>query len=188
MHLNIGGRMFFNKNKKNLNKLLEELRPSLIRLATAWSNNSALAEDLVQETMLKSFKNADQLRDYEKFDSWVFSILNNCWREYLRKEKPTVEIDDVVMGSSNVTELHVNKVEIIERVRRAVSLLPNSQRQVVTLVDLQGFSYAEVSEILDIPTGTVMSRLSRARENLKRYLTSLNRDFSGKTNKLRTVK
>lgn len=181
--------MFFDPRlPKNIRSLVKDARPSLVRLAYSWCNNHALAEDLAQEALVLAIKKHHQLREIEKFERWIFTILNNCWREHLRKEKSTQDIDELVIADTTVTEKEILQLQIVERVRHAVSRLPNGQKQVITLVDLQGFSYADVAEILDIPTGTVMSRLNRARQNLKDYLLTFQQELRATKSTLRSVK
>ena len=69
----------------DLQNQLEQIRPRLYRLAYSWSHNAALADDLVQETLIKALKNANQLRDPSLLNSWVFSILANCLRDHYRQ-------------------------------------------------------------------------------------------------------
>jgi len=181
--------MFFKlKGSAEFRQRTKRIRASLLRVACSWCNDVALADDLVQETLTLALKKQHQLREFDKFESWMFSILNNCWRGHLRKLKETVNIDDVVLYAAAATEDEILKMQIIDKVRHAISTLPNGQRQVVTLVDLQGFSYAEVAEILNIPVGTVMSRLNRARQALKQQLLSLKRELTTNDRKLRSVK
>ena len=90
--------------------------------------------------------------------------------------------------SEQTPELGLRKQQVIDRVRTAISRLPLGQRQVITLVDLKGFTYAEVAEVLEIPVGTVMSRLNRARMALKEQLLSLQGDLNPERCHLRRVK
>ncbi len=152
------------------NQRLEHNRPRLYRVAYSWCHNTHLADDLVQETMLQAMKSAASLRNFEAIDSWLFSILTNCWRGHLRSRRDLVEFDEGEFHSDSNPELSHQELETVHRVRSAVAQLPMGQREVVTLVDLEGFSYAEVAEILSIPIGTVMSRLCRARQALKERL------------------
>ena len=102
--------------------------------------------------------------------AWLCSILANCWHDHLRSRKEATDIDDVdecELPESEQPDDDYAQNEIVRRVRQAVALLPTGQREVVTLVDLEEMSYAEVATILDIPIGTVMSRLSRARTTLR---------------------
>lgn len=157
------------KNRE-MRKTLEESRGRLYRIAYSWCHNAALADDLVQETLTKALKHSDQLRDPNTIKSWLYKILTNCWRDHFRRSRETVDIDDVVLVEESTPELNQQRVEIVERVRAGIATLPVGQRQVITLVDLEDCSYIEVAEILEIPIGTVMSRLCRARRALKEVL------------------
>lgn len=162
--------MIFSRRKNKLDLNLQKTRQSLLRVAFAWCNNETLAEDLVHEALTKALKNQHQINDPTKSEAWIFKILNNCWLEYLRKSRPSENIDDMFIVDPRNTEQQTEQLQIVDKVRHAVAQLPNAQRQVVTLVDLKGFSYNEVASILDIPAGTVMSRLNRARATLKQKL------------------
>ncbi|HEY9098852.1 MAG TPA: RNA polymerase sigma factor [Thiobacillus sp.] len=152
---------------------IEALRPVLYRIAYAWCHDPVLADDLVQETMTKAWVRRAQLRDQAALKAWMLSIMNHCWLDYLRSRREFDDVDDWedrLESRSDSPEACCNRQEVIACVRAAVAKLPIGQRQVLTLVDLEEFSYAEVAGILDIPVGTVMSRLSRARESLKNML------------------
>ncbi len=170
---------------------LEQIRPRLYRLAYSWSHNAALADDLVQETLIKALKSANQLRDPALLNSWLFSILANCLRDHYRKYREMDDIDeleDFHFAHENTPENVHSQSQIISRVRDAVSKLPLGQRQVLTLVDLEELSYIEVASILDIPMGTVMSRLCRARLAMKTLLKELAPQKSVQTGQIRRIK
>lgn len=130
--------------------------------------------------MLKALKKVDGLRNYATLDTWLYRIMINCWHDYLRVKGRNVELQDV----DDETQLdHVDSYQesqIVDRVRGAIDKLPMSLREAVTLADFAGCSYAEIAEIVDIPIGTVMSRLYRARMTLKDQLL----DLSGEENNL----
>lgn len=175
----------------DLHNQLEQIRPRLYRLAYSWSHNAALADDLVQETMIKALKNAAQLRDPALLNSWLFSILANCWRDHFRQYKEMddiEEMEDYRYAHENTPEAVHSQMQIIARVRNAVSRLPPGQRQVLTLVDLEELSYIEVATILDIPIGTVMSRLCRARIAMKTLLSELAPQQPAQAGQIRRVK
>jgi len=142
----------------------------LYRTAYAWGHDADLASDLAQETMAKALKRANQLRDPGKLNSWLFGILLNCWRDHFRQQREVVDIDEIEMTHNDTPEKLNQTQDMVDSVRNSIARLPEGQRQVVTLVNLEGFSYSEVAEILEIPVGTVMSRLSRARSTLAEYL------------------
>ncbi|MDP2793416.1 MAG: sigma-70 family RNA polymerase sigma factor [Sulfurisoma sp.] len=150
---------------------LEQQRRRLYRIAYSWCHDGNLAEDLVQETLIRALERAGQLRDPERLPAWLAAILVNCWRDHLRRLKPTddiAELEESLFDDENRSpESSAECNQLVKRVRDEIAMLPVGQRQVLTLVDLEEFSYAEVAEALDIPVGTVMSRLCRARQALK---------------------
>jgi RNA polymerase sigma-70 factor (ECF subfamily) len=149
-----------------LKRRIAASRDRLFRVALAWCGDEMLSDDLVQETMTAGIINSRQLRDEAKLFSWLYSILRNNWLRYLRQSKPQSELNDL-LPSRELGPLHsCQELEAVERVRRAVASLSQDQRQVISLVDLEELSYGEVAEVLNIPIGTVMSRLHRARKNL----------------------
>ncbi|HHC71645.1 MAG TPA: RNA polymerase sigma factor [Thiotrichales bacterium] len=152
---------------------LEASRDRLYRVAYSWCHEPWLADDLVQLTLEKALSRSAQLRELEKLDGWLFSILHHCWMDHLRRNRPMVDIDEIPQVEEITPQDVCHESEIIDRVRQAVAGLPIGQRQVLTLVDLEGFSYNEVAAILDIPVGTVMSRLNRARRALMAPLLDL---------------
>jgi len=155
-----------------LRRRIEELRPRLYRLAYSWCHDAALADDLAQEALIKALSRGDQLRDAQALESWLFSILNNCWRDHLRARRDFADVEDIdaaIVDESPSPEQRYASRQTIQRVRLAIASLPVGQRQVITLVDIEECSYAAVAAILDLPVGTVMSRLARARQALRQY-------------------
>ena len=152
---------------------IEAQRPVLYRVAYAWCHDANLADDLVQEALSKAWARRSQLRDEASIKAWVVSIMNHCWLDYLRSRRDFEDVEDwqdELESSFDTPEVCCDREQVIACVRSAVARLPLGQRQVLTLVDLEEFGYAEVAGILDIPVGTVMSRLSRARASLKNLL------------------
>jgi len=149
---------------------LEKSRDRLYRLAYSWCHAPELADDLTQEALSKALKQGGQLKDLDAMDSWLFRILSNCWHDHLRAKRETQLFDEERHLHRMTPELINLRQQDIDSVREAVSRLPDGQRQVITLVDIEGCRYAEVAEILDLPIGTVMSRLCRARRTLKEQL------------------
>lgn len=149
---------------------MEAQRPVLYRIAYAWCHDPALADDLVQEAMSKAWMRRAQLREESALKAWMVSIMNHCWLDHLRGRREFEDIEplqETLESSADTPEACCNREQVIACVRAAVARLPMGQRQVLTLVDLEEFGYAEVADILAIPVGTVMSRLSRARAALK---------------------
>ena len=157
-------------NKSFIRGELEKRRGLLYRLAYSWCHNAALADDLVQDTMVKALKNARQLKNTAAIKGWLSKILANCWYDHLRRTREMVDLDNLPYEETSSESDEHEQQDIVSRVRAMIATLPVRQRQVITLVDLAGFSYVEISDILDIPVGTVMSRISRARNVLRAKL------------------
>ncbi len=156
--------------QRTLCKRLEKGRFRLFRMAYAWSHNSDIADEVVQETMIRAMNNVDKIKDMDALDSWLFRVLSNCFIDQCRKQRTDIDIDGVVLLEQDTPETIHNRNEMLNEVRAAIASLPVKHRQVLTLVDIEGFTYAEVADILGIPIGTVMSRLNRARISLKSQL------------------
>lgn len=170
---------------------LESLRPALYRIAYAWCHDAALADDLAQDTLSRAWARRAQLRDPGALKAWAVSIMHHCWMDHLRSRKDFDDVEDwqdTLASSADTPEACCDREQVIACVRAAVARLPAGQRQVLTLVDLEEFSYAEVARILDIPVGTVMSRLSRARAGLKILLDRSMREKGAAQPALRRVK
>ena len=159
--------------RTEIGRRVTEQRAALYRVAFAWCHDATLADDLVQETLCKALDRAAQLREAARLRPWLFAILANCWRDHLRRRRPDQDVDEldeaVLIDAFTPEDAH-HRLRTVFRVRHAVARLPLGQREVVTLVDLEGMSYADVSAALSIPIGTVMSRLCRARAALREQL------------------
>lgn len=174
--------------QRKLCKRLKGSRDQLFRMAYAWSHRTDAADEIVQEAMIKALNSVDKVKNVEMLDSWLFRILSNCFIDYYRKQhnEIDIDIDDIVLTEHNSPDVVHSQNEMLARVRYAISRLPFKHRQVITLIDLEEFSYAEVATILDVPQGTVMSRLNRARQSLKETLNESKTDK--KQTRLKVVK
>lgn len=162
-----------NKRQNQFNDSLQTHYAKLYRLSFAWTRQAYLAEDLVQETMLKSIENQHQLQSLQEMGPWLCKIMHNAYMDKLRYQKKWsfAEMDEIDLHQSAKCCEETFMAEQAEMsIHAAIGCLSPQQRQVVTLVDMQGYSYQETAAILDVPVGTIMSRLSRAREKLKSLL------------------
>jgi RNA polymerase sigma-70 factor (ECF subfamily) len=149
---------------------IEYSRNKLYQAAYSWCHDRALAEDLVQECLLKALSSKSELQNLKHLDTWLFRILINTWHDFLKKKKNLENLDDYAFTSISDVENEYLTGELVSRVRREVSKLPIALREVITLTDFSGFSYQQVGEIMGIPIGTVMSRLYKARRTLEKKL------------------
>ena len=165
--------LFGINQRRALKRLIVNNRERLYRMAYSWTNDPHLADDLVQQTMLKALNNQKQLREFAAAEGWLFRILANCLTDYRRAKREFLSGEELVIVDETTPEHRFNEAQLVQKVRNAVQKLPINHRQVITLVDLEEFSYASVAQILDIPVGTVMSRLCRGRRALREHLLEL---------------
>ena len=177
------------KGKPDFRQQISDSRSRLYRAAYSWSHDPDVADDIVQQTLYKAIQNYKQVRNIETLNGWLFKILARCFSDYYRSHKEYI-VDDELHNVDNYTpEDAANEQQIVSRVRDIIKRIPIVQRQVLTLVDLEKCSYIEVASIMDIPVGTVMSRLSRARRTLHKYLIAANEAEDGLTlSRVRRVK
>jgi len=166
----VGDTIFGLRQRRTFKKMVGSARTRLYRMAYAWTHDPYLADDMVQQTLCKALNNQRQLRDMAAADAWLFRILANCLKDHYRAKREVLLGDDQVRVEYVTPETQTQEQQLVDSVRLAVSRLPLAQCQVITLVDLEGFTYAKVAETLEIPVGTVMSRLCRGRAALRNTL------------------
>ncbi|HVM09744.1 MAG TPA: sigma-70 family RNA polymerase sigma factor [Acidimicrobiales bacterium] len=163
-----------------------EHMPSLYTAAVRMTRNAADAEDLVQETYLKAYRSWHSFKQGTNLKAWLYRILTNTFINSYRSKKrrpEESELDEVedlylyrrlggleAAQSGRSAEDEVMDLFTDEDVKAAMEALPESFRLAVLLADVEGFSYKEIAEILDVPIGTVMSRLHRGRKALQKAL------------------
>lgn len=149
-------------------------------LAARAPGDLQLAEEAAQEAFLRAWLKLASYRPEFPFRSWVYRIAMNAAIDVLRREKPTAELDDRHQSVKAAKppprhdpEAAVERKESAEAIHRAVMGLPPASRAAFILREYAGYSYAEIGDALDIPLGTVMSRLSFARRKLREDLAEL---------------
>ena len=160
-------------------RYLEPLYATALRL----TRNRADAEDLVQDTLVKALRFSDRFERGTNLRAWLSTILHNTWRNRLRdtgREAASVDVDstrlDEVEAATDGSPGRETPEQLLLRktldadLRAALDELPDNFRQAVWLRDVEEFSYAEIAGMLDIPIGTVMSRISRGRRMLLEQL------------------
>jgi RNA polymerase sigma-70 factor (ECF subfamily) len=149
---------------------LVELLPRLRRLARTLAGHPADADDLVQVALERALARADQWRPDARLDAWVFGILRNAWLDELRARTRQQRVFAPEDAGEHVGEGGAERQVAALSVAAAMARLPEEQREVVALVLVEGLSYRETADLLDVPIGTVTSRLARARATLQNLL------------------
>jgi RNA polymerase sigma-70 factor, ECF subfamily len=159
--------------------LSSEYIDGLYSYAMVLTRNHAEAEDLVQETYVRAIPAASRLRPDSNVKAWLFRILRNIWFNQVRKRRsdpPIVSsdtegspVDNVAHTGKDSYEIYASKLTA-QRVRAAIDQLPLEFREVILLREFEELSYQEIANLLECPTGTVMSRLARARSRLRQLL------------------
>ncbi|HWK45817.1 MAG TPA: RNA polymerase sigma factor [Stellaceae bacterium] len=153
-------------------QLIQHHIPRLRRYARALSHDPIAADDLVQDCLVRALAKSHLWQAGTDLRAWLFTILHNQYVNQVRRavrEGISVMIDDDVepapaLGPTQTASLELRDLE------RSLGMLPDDQRSVVLLVGLEGMRYEEVASVLDIPIGTVRSRLSRGRETLRHLM------------------
>ncbi len=148
--------------------------PSLWRFAVSLSGSADLADDLSQRTCVRALERRHQVYDGSGVKRWLMTICRSLWYNDLRaKALRQTQSLDTTAGLDIAADILPTEMNIYAReVFTSVMTLPEAQRNVVLLVLVEGYSYREAAEILDIPIGTIMSRLSTARRKLGSILSN----------------
>jgi RNA polymerase sigma-70 factor, ECF subfamily len=161
-----------------------QFAPQLYSSALRMTRNAADAEDLIQETYLRAYRGYNNFEEGTNLRAWLFRILTNTYinsyraRQRRPQESELGDIEDLYLykrisgvdAASRSAEDTLFDLFTDDEVKKALEDLPESFRLPVLLADVQGFSYKEIAEMLDIPIGTVMSRLHRGRKAMQKAL------------------
>ncbi len=164
-------------------ELVDRYKDRLVNFVYRFLHDMTDAEDLVQETFLKVYKNKHAYREIAKFSTWIYTIAGNLARSELRKRKrrKTYTMSELSFEDNEFTPVDPDKnTEAIvfntyagEEIHKAINNLGEPFKTIIILRDIQELSYEEISTILDIPMGTVKSRVNRARLKLQETLSYL---------------
>ena len=170
-----------NRNKRKIIKQREEtlrdqivgLLPRLRRFGLSLTKDLDTADDLVQGACERALMRLDQLREKTRLDSWLYRIIYTQWIDTLRRRQVRSEKLIVLRRETESRSVSSDadlNLSIAIDVRTALESLPEEHRAAVMLVCVEGYGYAEAADVLNVPAGTIASRVSRAREMMSRYL------------------
>lgn len=148
---------------------LIELLPRLRRFARTLTRHHADADDLVQIAIERALTRYRQWDPQSRLDSWIFSIIRNAWIDEVRQRQRRGQHLDLDEIGDSVGDAADTRIEMMS-VQQALATLPEEQRTAVSLVLVEGLSYKEAAQVMDIPIGTLTSRLARGREALQKLL------------------
>ena len=152
---------------------LVELLPRLRRFARGLARHASDADDLCQAAIERALKSREQWQQGTRLDSWMYRITRNLWIDERRaadRRGVQTPIDDKVVQIAGAGAAEVEAGALRGDVDGAMARLPDEQREVVMLILVEGYAYREAADILEVPIGTVTSRLARGRETLMFYL------------------
>lgn len=159
------------------NKIVEVL-PRLRRFSYALTGSVEKGDDLVQSACLRAIEKSSQWKEDTKFDSWIFRIAKNIftdeWRTQKVKERAFDQIQQEI--ETNLDYAQLDSYVSLHEVGRAMQKVSQDHKAILMLICVEGYTYKEVSEILDIPVGTVASRVIRARASLFAEIGGLSKD------------
>jgi len=146
---------------------IEVYLPKLFGYAFSLARDPHQAEDLVQECALRALRAQNSPVDEPAYRAWLFRILRNAFFDRLRREKTAAAaMEDVNFNPDMEFWQGEERFISVLTVKLEMAKLPAAHREILSLIDIAGLSYAEAAECLDVPTGTIMSRVSRARRAL----------------------
>lgn len=154
--------------KKFETQLIEHI-PRLRRYARALTTTVCAADDLVQDTLERALNKKNLWQQNTRLRPWLFTLMHNLYINQLKQlqNRPMMqELDETISDAAASPESAIN----MQQLNVCIDKLPAEQKEIFLLVSLEGFAYEEVARIIDIPVGTVMSRLSRAREKLRKHM------------------
>jgi len=158
-------------DRRAFGQLVRRHREGVINVVYRMCGDANLAEDAAQEAFIRAWQHLPSYRPRSPFRNWVYRIATNVALDALRRERETVDIESLPLATSNERpQSTVEREERGERVRQAVLALPPASRAVLVLREYEGLSYREIADTLNIPMGTVMSRLNYARNRLRESL------------------
>ena len=161
--------------------LVRRYQARIFNFSMALTANAADAEDLAQETIIRAFRGLHRFRGDSSFKNWLYRIATNAAHTRRGKQLRRAAVWEARVESDEVTERHLaSTAESVEQrairrqaIDRALAALPPDQRAAVVLHDVEGLEYREIGDVLEIPIGTVMSRIFRARRRLRPLLAGL---------------
>lgn len=156
-------------SKSQAAQLIQDYHRAVYGFCYRLTGNANDAEDITQQTFLIAHQKADQIRDVEKAQGWLFAVARSCFLKTKRKATPqpaaNLELDvDAIPAEAEESEVDSQLLQ------DALNALPDDQRLVVAMFYFEELSYKEISAALDVPIGTVMSRISRAKSRLRHKL------------------
>jgi RNA polymerase sigma-70 factor (ECF subfamily) len=158
------------ETSQSIHEQIVTLLPRLRRFARNLTRNPHDADDVVQMAVERALTRLDQWRSDARLDSWMFKIVRNAWIDELRARGRRDKIFLAEEAGDNIgTDSMARETELLS-VQSAMARLPEDQREAVSLVLVEGLPYREAAEVLDVPIGTLTSRLARGREALQALL------------------
>jgi RNA polymerase sigma-70 factor, ECF subfamily len=166
-------------------ELVELYKDKVFQICFRMLGNRHEAEDIAQEAFIRAYVNIETFNQKRKFSTWLFRIATNLCIDRIRKKKPDYYLDAEVAGTDGLTmysqvaadvqmpEDEVENMELQETIQKEISKLPEKYRSVIVLKYIEELPLQEISEILDMPLGTVKTRVHRGREALRKQLKSL---------------
>jgi RNA polymerase sigma-70 factor, ECF subfamily len=154
----------------DIRESLTALLPKLRRFARTLTRHEADADDLVQIALERALVRHTQWQPDTRLDSWMYTIIRNAWIDEVRQRKRRGQHLDINDMADAVPDAAQGSAADLVSVQDALALLPEEQRTAVSLVLIEGLSYKEAAEVMQVPIGTLTSRLARGRDVLQRLL------------------
>jgi RNA polymerase sigma-70 factor (ECF subfamily) len=165
-------------DREAFGRLVCRYREGTVNVVYRMCGDVHLAEDAAQDAFIRAWEALPRYRHRGTFKAWLYRIALNCTRDVLRRRRPTADVESLPLRSDAPSpERQVVRREWAQRVQEAVLRLTEARRAALVLREYEGLSYKEIARALDLPMGTVMSRLHYARSRLREILTPVMEDL-----------
>ena len=163
---------------------IEEYLPHLRRYAMALAHNPVAADDLVQETVTRALTKSRLFREGTNLRAWLFTVMHNVHISNARRNKHIgAPIDPDIAAATLATRPSQEDPLLLKALEKAMRIIPDTQRVAVILTGVEGMSYDEISEHLNVPVGTIKSRVSRGRGALRKALHGREKSWHGRADR-----
>lgn len=166
-----------NGDSEAFEEIVKQHERKIYNLAYRYTGSSEDALDICQETFIKIYRSIKNFKGESSFSTWIYRVASNVCIDYIRKDKKTISLSDddnyiseTLESPNGDPEKELSRKELSSEISKSLLQINEDQREIIVLRDIEGYSYEEIAQLLDISEGTVKSRIARGRKKLQTIL------------------